>query len=123
MRVNSTMLDLVIILCLVTALLLILIYAVGRIMAQISFTVNINIVPATVPLSAVSDPLNLSGQVGVPFSAALASNVQGGTPPYTLTATGTPPAGLSIDGSGNITGTPTAVGTSTLSVSVADAGA
>ena len=92
-------------------------------MAQISFTVNITINPAPQPLAAVADPLNLTGQVGVTFSAALASNVQGGTPPYTLSASGTPPAGLSIDGSGNISGTPTAAGTSTLSVSVTDSGA
>jgi len=92
-------------------------------MATISFTVNITIAPAAVPLSAVSDPLNLSGQVGVPFSASLASNVQGGTPPYKLTTTGTLPAGIVDDGTGNLSGTPTVAGTSTLSVSASDSGA
>lgn len=92
-------------------------------MAQISFTVNISISPAAQPLSAVSDPLNLTGQVGAPFSASLASNVQGGKPPYKLISSGTLPDGLVDDGSGNISGTPTTPGTSTLSVNVSDSGA
>ena len=92
-------------------------------MAQISFTVNIVINPAAKPLAVVADPLNLSGQVGVPFSASLASNVAGGTPPYKLNVGGTPPAGLAVDAAGDISGTPTAEGTTTLSVSVSDSGA
>jgi hypothetical protein len=98
---------------------------IGRIfMAKLTFGVNITINPAAPkPLSAVSDPLNLTGTVGQPFSASLASNVQGGTPPYALSVAGTPPDGLTVDGNGNISGTPTTAGTSTLSVSVADSGA
>lgn len=92
-------------------------------MASLTFVVNITISPAVKPLSAVSDPFNLTGQVGAPFSASLASNVQGGTPPYKLTTTGTLPAGLVDDGSGNISDTPTVDGTTTLSVSVSDSAA
>lgn len=92
-------------------------------MAAISFTVNITINPAAVVLSAVADPLNLTGTVGQPFSASLASNVKGGTSPYKITSSGTLPDGLVDDGSGNISGTPTTAGTSTLSVSVSDSGA
>jgi hypothetical protein len=90
---------------------------------QTSFTVNIIIsAAAPPPLAPVSNPLNLSGTVGQPFSAALQSNLTGGTPPYNLTVTGTPPDGLTVDASGNVTGTPTTPGTSTLNVSVTDSG-
>ena len=43
----------------------------------------------------------------------------GGTNPYTFTATGLP-AGLSISATGQITGTPTAAGTSTAAITVTD---
>lgn len=89
-------------------------------MSQLSFTVNISIAPASVPpLAPVSDPLNVSGQVGQPLSVDLASNVQGGKPPYTFSVSGTLPDGLSASGS-VISGTPTTEGTTTLSVSVTD---
>ena len=89
----------------------------------LSFTVNITINPAgPPPLVAAQNPLNLTGTVGQPFTAALLGNVSGGTPPYNLTSQGTLPAGLSMDGQGNISGTPTAAGTSTLAVSVVDSG-
>ena len=48
------------------------------------------------------------GQATIPYSAALSA--EGGTPPYTFTATGLP-AGLSVSGS-QITGTPATAGTS-----------
>lgn len=45
----------------------------------------------------------------------------GGTPPYTYSiVAGALPAGLSMDSSGNITGTPTAAGTTGFSVSISD---
>jgi hypothetical protein len=90
-------------------------------MQTVSFTVNIVISPAAPPpLTKISDPLNLTGQVGVPFSASLSNNVQGGTPPLTFALSGALPDGLSTDGAGNISGTPTTAGTSTISVSVSD---
>ena len=86
----------------------------------VSFTVNIVISPAAPPsLTKVNDPLNLTGQVGQPFNADLASNVQGGTSPLTFNVSGMPPAGLSVTGS-VISGTPTTAGTTTLSASVSD---
>lgn len=120
----SSMLS-VLMLVLLCATLIAVLYLTWRVikMAQISFTVNIVISPAAQALAAVSDPLNLTGTVGQAFTAALASNVQGGTPPYTLVITGNLPVGLAADASGNITGTPTTSGTTTLSVGVTDAGA
>lgn len=94
----------------------------GLFMAQISFTVNITInAAAPAPLAPVTDPLNLTGTVGQPFNADLASNVTGGVPPYNFTVNGTLPDGLSASGS-VVSGTPTTAGTTTLTVTVADSG-
>src|ERR1039457_7146538 len=62
-----------------------------------------------------------SGEVGVAFSSP-ALTVTGGTAPYTFAiATGTLPAGLTLNTStGAITGTPTAAGTFTLKVTDAN---
>lgn len=89
-------------------------------MESVTFTVNITINPQAQALAPVSDPLNLTGQVGIPFSTSLASNLQGGQPPYKLSTQGTLPDGLSDDGAGNISGTPTTAGTTTLSVTATD---
>lgn len=91
-------------------------------MATVSFVVNITINAVQTPLKAVADPLNLTGTVGAPFSAVLTDNIQGGKPPYTLAVTGTLPDGLSADKAGNITGTPTTAGTTTINVAVTDSG-
>ena len=62
-----------------------------------------------------------TGEVGVPFSSP-ALSVTGGTAPYTFSvATGTLPAGLSLNSStGAITGTPTAAGSFTIKVTDAN---
>ena len=57
------------------------------------------------------------GVVGQSYSATLQGT--GGTPPYVWSATGLP-AGLGINASGNITGTPTAGGTSIVSITLKD---
>ncbi len=57
------------------------------------------------------------GSVGVPYSAGFAAT--GGTKPYQWSASGLP-AGLSLDGAGNLTGTPTAKGATTFTVQVTD---
>jgi hypothetical protein len=69
-------------------------------------------------------PLNITtsslpgGVAGAAYNATV--NASGGTTPYTWSATGLP-AGLSIDPStGAITGTPTAAGASTVSITVTD---
>jgi len=60
-----------------------------------------------------------SGPVGTPI-AAIIPTASGGTAPYAFTVTGLP-AGLSFSGT-KISGTPTAAGTSTVTVSVTDSG-
>jgi len=122
MILDFTLRDVLVVMLAATVLVLFVIYMTRRIMAQISFNVNITINPASQPLAALSDPLNLTGTVGQVFSADLASNVTGGVAPLTFSANGLPPDGLSINGS-QITGTPTTAGTTTLSVSVTDSGA
>lgn len=121
MILDFTLVDVLAIMAVATGLFLLLILVLRRLMANISFTVNVTINPAQTPLSAIANPLNLTGTVGQPFSADLSTNVSGGTPPYTLSASGTPPDGLSLNGS-VLSGTPTTAGTSTLSVSVTDSG-
>jgi hypothetical protein len=83
-------------------------------------TVNLtlNIAPATLVISTASLP---DGKVGVAYSQSLAAT--GGTPNFTWTLTGTLPAGLSMNAAGQITGTPTAPGTSgSLAFKVTDSG-
>lgn len=59
--------------------------------------------------------------VGTPYTLDLAAFWTGGYPPLVFTVTGTLPAGLArAAGSGRITGTPTAAGTSVLQASVED---
>jgi hypothetical protein len=83
-------------------------------------TVNLTltIAPATLAITTTSLP---AGKVGVAYSQSLAAT--GGTPGFTWTLTGTLPAGLSMNAAGQITGTPTAAGTSgPLAFKVTDSG-
>ena len=77
--------------------------------AQLNITVN------TVTITTQSLP---AGTVNVPYSAPLAAI--GGVTPYTWTLSGTLPSGLSLNSSGVIAGTPTATGSATFTVHVAD---
>ena len=57
-----------------------------------------------------------TGRVGVAYSQTITAS--GPTGPYTFTVTsGTPPAGLTLSTAGALTGTPTALGTATFTVS------
>ena len=82
--------------------------------ATVALTMTVNaglaVNPATLP----------QGQAGTPYSQTIA--VTGGLTPYTLTIpANTLPAGLSFNAAtGTISGTPTAVGTSNFTLSVAD---
>ena len=60
------------------------------------------------------------GTVGTPYSQTLAAS--GGTAPLTWSvSTGTLPTGLTLSATGSLTGTPTAAGTFTFTIQVADA--
>ncbi len=78
----------------------------------VSGTANVTVVSGL----AISAPLP-PGVVGAPYNATVTAT--GGTPPYTFTATNLP-AGLSISAAGVITGTPTAAGSSTPTITVTD---
>lgn len=66
----------------------------------------------------VANPGDQSSLVGT--AVTLTNTVSGGTEPYTWSATGLP-AGLSIDsGSGTVSGTPTAEGTSSVTITAKD---
>ncbi|WP_214322488.1 alkaline phosphatase family protein [Nonomuraea sediminis] len=67
---------------------------------------------------AVAPPGDQSGATGKAVSLQLSAT--GGTTPYTWSATGLP-AGLSISGSGVISGTPTTAGTSSVTATAKDA--
>jgi hypothetical protein len=70
----------------------------------------INISPATLP----------SGQVGVAYNQTLTAS--GGTGPYTFSVqSGTLPAGLTLTAGGVLSGTPTAAGSSTVTIQATDA--
>lgn len=77
--------------------------------------------PAPTPTSAVAITATgvLSGAVSSPFSSTLAAT--GGTSPYTWSVTsGTLPAGIALSSAGALSGTPTAVGDTTVTVQVKD---
>jgi hypothetical protein len=60
------------------------------------------------------------GTVGTPYSQTLAAS--GGTAPFTWSvSTGALPTGLTLSATGSLTGTPTAAGTFTFTIQVADA--
>lgn len=80
----------------------------------------VNIKPPSLTITTPS-PLP-TGNVGSPYSATLAAS--GGTPPYIWAlSSGSVPAGLTLSPSGNITGTPSANGTSNFTVQVNDSAA
>jgi prepilin-type N-terminal cleavage/methylation domain-containing protein len=71
------------------------------------------------PVPTVTSPAAQSGEATVPVTAVQVT-VTNGVAPYTWSATGLPP-GLSVDGTGKITGTPTAAGTYKVVVTATDA--
>ena len=77
--------------------------------AQLVITIN------TIAITTQSLP---AGTINVPYSAPLSA--VGGVTPYTWTLSGTLPSGLNLNSAGVITGTPSAAGSATFSVQVAD---
>ncbi len=78
----------------------------------------------TLSVVHVPKPLNISGTlpvglVGAPYTAQL--NVSGGAAPYTCSLTSAPPAGLTFNSDGSLTGSPSAAGSNALQVEVVDA--
>lgn len=78
-------------------------------------TAQLNIAINTIGITTQSLP---AATVNVPYSTALTAT--GGTAPYTWSLSGALPAGLTLNPAGVIAGTPTAVGSSTFTVQVAD---
>ncbi|GAA1703572.1 hypothetical protein GCM10009765_61040 [Fodinicola feengrottensis] len=72
----------------------------------------------TNPGLSVNNPGNQTSTVGT--AASLQLSATGGTAPYTWTATGLP-TGLSVSSSGAVSGTPSAAGTSNVTVTAKDA--
>ena len=73
------------------------------------------------PALAITTTSFTPGTIGTPYFATLAAS--GGLEGYTWTvAAGALPAGLTLSGSGVISGTPTATGTSSFTIQVADSG-
>ena len=79
-----------------------------------SYTIQVN-APPTI---AVNPPTLSNATYGVSYSQTLSAN--GGSAPYTFSSTALP-AGLSLDGSGALSGTPTTAGPATFTVTATDA--
>jgi hypothetical protein len=81
---------------------------------------NVNILVSDPNPPAVSSPSSVSAVQGTAFAFQL--TVAGGTPPFTWSvASGTLPDGLSLNSSGAVTGTPSAVGEFPVNFKVTDA--
>ena len=79
--------------------------------------VTIKVLPATTTLTLTPPP---NATITVPYTGTI--GVSGGTAPYTCTQTGgTLPAGLTLAANCVVSGTPTATGTSTVTVQATDA--
>jgi large repetitive protein len=83
---------------------------------------SIVIAPTACPTISVDPPLLADGTVGVPYSAMLSAS--GGTGPYAFAVTsGTLPDGLGLSSAGALSGTPTAAGAFSFTVTATDANA
>ena len=85
-----------------------------------SFT-NLTLIVSSVPSPTIISPTNnqtITGTVGTPLNFSFSLS---GTSPFTVTAGGALPAGLSMTSAGVISGTPTVVGTTTLTFTAQDA--
>jgi hypothetical protein len=87
--------------------------------SSISGSTTLTVQPVALVITTTSLPNGIQNQ---PYSATLAAT--GGTAPYTWSLANNTvlPAGLNLSSGGQITGTPTVVGTGTFTVQVQDAG-
>ena len=99
-----------------------------------TFTFNVTGTDASSPQETITGPVTItihpgltisptlpSGTVSTPYSQTV--GVSGGTAPYTCTITsGTLPAGLSMNSSCLVSGTPTLAGSATVTVTASDSG-
>lgn len=87
--------------------------------AEINYTIVIA-AAGVCPVVTVSPAVLPSGMVGTPYSQPITAS--GGLAPYTYTVTiGTLPTGLTLSAAGLLSGTPTAVGTSAVTIRGTDA--
>lgn len=82
-----------------------------------SATLSLTIAPLPVALAITTTSLP-AGQVGASYTASLAAT--GGKTPYTWSVSGAMPAGIALSTGGQLSGTPTAQGTFTLTFQVND---
>lgn len=84
---------------------------------QATFTITFVIAPAPQPLAIANS--TFTGTVGTSISGTL--GITGGAPPYTVNADPAAlPPGVTLDGTGNVGGTPTTEGTTSVPITVAD---
>ncbi|WP_160295188.1 putative Ig domain-containing protein [Geobacter sp. OR-1] len=87
---------------------------IARIAAGMTHSVAIRQIPLTIASSSLHE-----GEVGLPYSQMLAAN--GGMAPYTWSSTGNLPSGLTLNAlTGELSGTPAAAGTSSITITVTD---
>jgi hypothetical protein len=83
-------------------------------------TFTIVIAPAACPAITLSPATLPAGTVGAAYSQTMTAS--GGTAPYVFTVSaGTLPAGLTLTSAGVLAGTPTAAGTSSVTIRATDA--
>jgi hypothetical protein len=82
--------------------------------ATASLSLTINPAPLTITTTGILPPT-----VGTSFSVAFGAT--GGTPPYTWTATGALPGGVTMASNGTLSGTPASTGTFPITITVTDA--
>jgi len=88
--------------------------------ADATKSASVSVIVTPPPTVTTTSPLT-AGTVGAAYSVPLQASGGAGAQTWSL-ASGTLPNGLSLSGSGMISGTPTATGTSTFTVQVADSG-
>src|SRR6202158_659778 len=88
--------------------------------ADATKTASVRVIVTPPPTVATTSPLT-AGTIGAAYSVSLQASGGAGAVTWSL-ASGTLPNGLSLSSGGVISGTPTATGTSTFTVQVADSG-